>query len=199
MAGGREVFARDGYVRASIDAIAVASGVSTRTIYKHFSDKPALFAAVIIDSAARVAEAEIALVERHLSTVTRAEELESALRAFALEWLDDSAASLAGMPDSAVHRALIGQVRAEAAHLGAEVIATWWRAGAGRVRAELARAFARLNDAGLLRIDDSERAAVQFSHLISAVPGPPAARVPTREREVWIVDGVRVFLRGCAP
>ncbi|MEO3789235.1 TetR/AcrR family transcriptional regulator [Nonomuraea sp. B10E15] len=199
MAGGLEVFARDGFARASIDAIATASGVSTRTIYKHFADKPAVFAAVIVDSAGRVAEAEIALIDRHLSPVETAEEVESALRAFALDWLDDAGDWLAGIPHATAHRALIGQVRAEAGHLGTDVIAEWWQAGAGRVRAELSRIFAGWAEAGLLRIADAERAAVHFSRLVSALPGPPASPVSVTERAAWIAEGVAVFVRGHQP
>ncbi|AOS62243.1 TetR/AcrR family transcriptional regulator [Actinoalloteichus hymeniacidonis] len=199
MTGGREVFARDGFARASIDAIATASGVSTRTIYKHFADKPALFAAVIVDSAGRVAEAEIALIDHHLATAESLAEVESALRAFAIDWLDDTGDWLATIPHSAAHRALIGQVHAEAGHLGREVIQTWWQAGAGRVRAELARVLARWGENGLLRIADAERAAVHFSCLVSAQPGPPASVIRTPERTAWIADGVAVFIRGHQP
>ncbi|MFC5235903.1 TetR/AcrR family transcriptional regulator [Pseudonocardia zijingensis] len=195
MIGGREVFARDGYARASIDAVATASGVSTRTIYKHFADKPRLFAAVIVDSATQVANAEIALVERRLSRVMSAEEVEPALLAFATDWLDDTGDWLAGMAHSAAHRALIGQVQAEAAHLGSEVIAEWWQAGAGRVRAELAAVLGRWAEAGLLSVPDSERAVVHFSRLVSAVPGSPASTITAGERSAWIADGVRVFVR----
>ncbi|MFD5985787.1 TetR/AcrR family transcriptional regulator [Streptomyces cyaneofuscatus] len=131
MTGGREVFARDGYARASIDAIATASETSTRTIYKHFADKRALFVTVIVDSAVQVAEAEIALIERHLSTAADAGEVETVLLAFATDWLDDTGDWLAGMAHSAAHRALIGQVRSEAAHLGTEVITRWWEAARG--------------------------------------------------------------------
>lgn len=199
MTGGREVFARDGFARASIDAIATASGVSTRTIYKHFADKSALFAAVIVDSAGRVAEAEITLIDRHLAPVREAGDVEPALRDFALDWLDDTGDWLAGIPHSVAHRTLIGQVHAEAGHLGSEVIAEWWQAGAGRVRAELAATLARWAEAGLLRIADAERAAVHFSGLVSALPGPPASTLPAAKRTAWITDGVAVFVRGHRP
>ena len=39
--GALAVFARDGYTRASIDAISAEAGVSTRTVYNHFTDKAA--------------------------------------------------------------------------------------------------------------------------------------------------------------
>ncbi|CAM3626771.1 TetR/AcrR family transcriptional regulator [Occultella aeris] len=199
MAGGRAVFARDGYARASIDAIATASRVSTRTIYKHFADKTALFAAVLINSATQVAAAETALVERHLSTVATAEGVEPALRAFATEWLNDAGDWLIGMPDSAAHRALVAQVRAEAGHLGTEVVSTWWQAGAGRVRVELAEVFARWAERGFLSITDPDRAAVHFSRLVSATPGAPASPITPEERAGWITDGVALFVRGYKP
>lgn len=62
MAGALTVFARDGYMRASVDAIAAEAGVSTRTIYNHFQDKAQLFQTVIQESATRVAEAQIAII-----------------------------------------------------------------------------------------------------------------------------------------
>ncbi|SKC40362.1 TetR/AcrR family transcriptional regulator [Krasilnikoviella flava] len=190
VAGALEVFASDGYVRASIGAIAEASGVSTRTIYKHFADKSALFDAVVAASAGRVAEAEVELVKRHLDGVAGAAEIEPALVGFAVAWLRGSA-------ESAAHRALIGQVRAEAAHLGPDVVAAWWEAGPVRVQRALADRLAQWSDAGWLRIDDADRAAVHLGRLVSATPGPPGAALP--ERDTWIVAGVGVFVRGYRP
>lgn len=69
LAGALVRFARDGYVRAGMDAIAAEAGVSTRTIYNHFRSEAELFAAVIEDSAAGVADAEIALVDRDLGKI----------------------------------------------------------------------------------------------------------------------------------
>lgn len=189
MKGGREVFAREGYQRASIDAIAAAAQVSTRTIYKHFTDKAALFTAVIVDSAAQVAEEECALIARHLDDVTRVDEVEAALIGFAVEWMTGSA-------PSASDGALIGQVNAEAAHLGPEVVTTWWQAGPGRVFAEISTVLRRFDQAGLLRIADHEQAAAHFGQLVSARPGPPASPIAAEQRVRWIADGVRVFVRG---
>ena len=189
MDGGREVFAREGYARASIDAIATAAGVSTRTVYKHFADKSALFTAVITSSAAQIADEETALIRRHLSPSVRAGELDQTLERFATQWLT-------GTKLSASHRALIGQVHAEAAHLGPEVITAWWEAGPGRVLGELSAALGGLHEAGLLRILDAERAAAHLSELIAATPGPPGTRLTRARREEWIAAGVRVFVRG---
>ncbi|WP_028659335.1 TetR/AcrR family transcriptional regulator [Nocardioides insulae] len=192
MTGAREIFAREGYERASVDAIAAAAGVSNRTLYKHFADKTTLFAAVIAESAAQIAEEETTLIERLLSPVSTAEEVEPALVAFATEWL-------AGTTQSATHRALIRQVGAEAAHLGADIITAWWQAGPGRVRAELTATLARWADLGLLGIEHPERAAIHFSELVSARPGPPGSPFTQRQRRAWAVDGVAVFVRGYRP
>lgn len=91
MIGGRKVFSRSGFERASIDAIAAASSVSTRTIYKHFAGKAALCAAVIADSAGRMAEDEVALIEQHLGDLSTAQEVEPALRELATAWLSSTA------------------------------------------------------------------------------------------------------------
>ena len=47
MRAARAVFARDGYSRASIDVIAAAADVSTRTIYNHFASKEQLAVEVL--------------------------------------------------------------------------------------------------------------------------------------------------------
>lgn len=192
MAGGREAFAREGYEGASIDAIAAASNVSTRTIYKHFADKSALFGAVVADSATRVAEAETALIQRRLGKVTRADEVRAALQAFAIEWLF-------GTAQTATHRALVRRVQAGSAPLGAEVVRTWWQAGPGHVQAELTAVLARWAEAGLLDIAHPERAALHFAALVSVRPGPPGSRFTRKEQEPWIADAVRVFVRAHQP
>lgn len=192
MAGSREVFSRQGFARANIDAIATTAGVSTRTIYKHFRDKSALFAAVVADSSAQVAEQETALIERHLSGVTTRDEVEPALLAFARDWI-------ASAPQGDDHRALIRQVHSEAAHLGEEVVGRWWESGPGRVIATLAEVMTSWSVDGLLLVDDGERAATHFTQLVAAEPGPPGARTGARTREEWLSAGVHTFVRAYAP
>ncbi len=191
IAGGREVFAREQYQRASIDAIATASRVSTRTIYKHFVDKAALFAAVVAESSADIAEEQLALIDHHLSDVSSTEELEPALAALATEWLRSEA--------PAAHTALVGQVHAEASRLGTDIVTTYWQAGPGRVIEGLAKILTRWSEAGLLNITHPERAAIQFAELISARPGPPSSPLAADEQREWIDDGVGVFIRAYNP
>src|SRR5947209_19304506 len=90
--GGLTLFARDGYTRASVDAIADQAGVSTRTLYNHFGDKAGLFHAVITASSSEVAERHIAIIDHHLMEVT---DLEAALVALGLDWVHKSTDDLA--------------------------------------------------------------------------------------------------------
>jgi AcrR family transcriptional regulator len=180
-------FARDGYARAGIDAIAAAAQVSTRTIYNHFADKAQLFQTVIEESAAQVAAAQIAIIDRHLSKVT---DLEADLIEFALAWVTP-------MPDYAEHFCLVRQVNAEAGHIPQTAIDRWQEAGPLRVRRELAGRLERLSARGLLRVEDPDRAAHHFSVLVSgANPTYRGSVVPPEELADVVTSGVRAFLYG---
>src|SRR5512141_2134782 len=48
--GARQVFAEQGYERASVDQIAARAGVSKATVYNHFREKRALFVAAVVGS-----------------------------------------------------------------------------------------------------------------------------------------------------
>ena len=58
LAAGREIFAREGYQAAGIEAISKAARVTRGAFYHHFEDKKALFDAVVVslqaEAAARV-------------------------------------------------------------------------------------------------------------------------------------------------
>jgi TetR/AcrR family transcriptional repressor of mexJK operon len=47
LAAATDVFLRQGYEAATLDAVAAAAGVSKQTIYSHFTDKQTLFVAVV--------------------------------------------------------------------------------------------------------------------------------------------------------
>jgi AcrR family transcriptional regulator len=53
--GALDVFARKGYHRALVDDIVRASGTSKGAVYHHFSNKEAVFVALVDDFAARLA------------------------------------------------------------------------------------------------------------------------------------------------
>lgn len=188
LTGALTVFARDGYTRASIDAIAATAGVSTRTIYNHFADKADLFQVVIQDSATRVADAEIALIDRHLRKVT---ELEADLVEYGVAWANPADTG------HAEHFSLVRQINAEAGHIPAEAIDAWLRTGPLRARAALAERLRALTESGLLRIEDPDRAAVHFQLLISVYEPSFRALTPTSEQLTEMVTaGVRAFLYG---
>ncbi|WP_052423141.1 TetR/AcrR family transcriptional regulator [Nonomuraea candida] len=187
LAGALTVFARDGYSRASIDAISASAGVSTRTIYNHFEDKAQLFEAVIQDSAARAAEAQIALIERHLNKII---DLETDLIEFGRDWT-------APMPAYADHFALVRQINAELGHIPRAAIDAWQATGPLRVRHELALRIAKFADRGLLRVADPERAALHLLLLISSdVPAYEGDVLTEEQADEMVTSGVRAFLHG---
>ncbi len=188
LAGALTVFARDGYTRASMDAISAEAGVSTRTIYNHFEDKGQLFQTVIQESTTRVAEAQIAIIEGYLRKVT---DLEADLIEF-------GRALATPMTDYAEHFALVRQIDAEVSHIPQEAIDAWQEAGPGRVLSELALRMRQLADRGLLRVADPDRAATHFMLLVQgAVPFHHGIGA-TREAEIdeIVTSGVRAFLHG---
>ncbi|TDD16271.1 TetR/AcrR family transcriptional regulator [Kribbella turkmenica] len=198
--GALTEFGRDGYARASIDAIAAAAGVSTRTIYAHFGNKAGLFESVIQESATRVADTQIAIVERHLGKVVH---LEADLEAFGLELTEP----MTGFRD---HFSLVRHVNADLDHIPPAAIEAWQDAGPRRVVGALADRLRQLADRGLLALgvpaenDPDAAAKLAASHLMllvqGAVPfhhGVGANREP--DRESMVQAGVRVFLRGYLP
>jgi AcrR family transcriptional regulator len=189
LAGALTVFARDGYARASIDVIAAAAEVSTRTLYNHFGDKAGLFRAVIQESATKVAAAQLAIIEAQLTEIT---DLEADLVAFGIAWRTP-------MPDYAEHSALVRQLNAEAGHIPQEAIDAWQEAGPIAVRRALADRLAAFAEDGLLRIDDPMRAALHFSLLISgANPSYRGGSMTPDEIKDAITTGVHAFLHGYA-
>jgi AcrR family transcriptional regulator len=174
--GALSVFSRDGYSRASIDAIAKESEVSTRTLYNHFADKADLFRNVIQTSASEAAQDQIAIIERHFHKVT---DLEKDLTAFGK--------AMCAEHGNATHFALVRQINAELTHIPAEAIEAWQETGPRRVRRELA---ARLAELGF---QDSRRAAVHL--MLLTMTGEPSIR-GTRPDDDDIAAGVRVFLHG---
>ena len=189
LAGALTVFARDGYARASIDVIAAAAGVSTRTLYNHFGDKAGLFRAVIQESAKKVAAAQLAIIEAHPTEIT---DLEADLVEFGIAWRTP-------MPDYAEHSALVRQVNAEAGHIPQEAVDAWQEAGPIAVRRALADRLAAFAADGLLRIDDPMRAALHFSLLISgANPSYRGGSITADEITDAVTTGVHAFLHGYA-
>jgi AcrR family transcriptional regulator len=184
--GALRVFARDGYTRASIDALAAEAGVSSRTIYNHYGDKAALFRAVILDSSDRVADREVAIADTLLGRVV---DLESDLVEFGIRWATPD-------PDFAPHFALVRQIRADMDHIDPATITAWQERGPLRVRQALADHLRRLSDDGLLSVSNPSLAAL---HLVQLTAGSVAAVPPDADREEVVRAGIAVFLRAYGP
>ncbi|GGR69679.1 MULTISPECIES: TetR/AcrR family transcriptional regulator [Streptomyces] len=190
------VFGREGYARASVDALAAAAGVSTRTLYNHFpGGKAQLFQAVVTWTSSEVRDAQLARLRAALDPERppRPEDLERDLVSLAR-------GLIRLMADYAYHFALVRHIHAEADHVPPEVLTAWHEAGPAPVGRALTDALARLEDAGLLDLHgDAPLAAGHFMALIShtivqfthygVLPLPPA------EQDRLITGGVSAFLR----
>ncbi|MFC4909146.1 TetR/AcrR family transcriptional regulator [Actinomadura gamaensis] len=190
MAGALTLFARDGYTRAGLDAIAAEAGVSNRTIYNHFTDKAELFQAVMRESTQRVADTMVDVIDRHLTKVV---DLENDLIDFGLAWLGVLTSDLAP------HFALVRQINAEIEHIPPAALRHWQETGPGRTRRALAERLRRIAERGDLTIADPARAAGHLMLLISADNLTDRADLHNEDalREM-VTAGVSTFLYGHA-
>ncbi|WP_369234236.1 TetR/AcrR family transcriptional regulator [Streptomyces sp. R21] len=188
VAGALTRFARDGYTRAGLDAIAAEAGVSNRTIYNHFTDKAELFQTVIQESTQRVADTMVDIIDRHLSKVV---DLEADLIDFGVAWLGVLTSDLAP------HFALIRQINAETEHIPPAALKLWQESGPRRTRSELAERLRRITERGDLTIDDPTRAAGHLMLLISADNLTDRAALHDKaELRAMVTAGVQTFLYG---
>ena len=151
----RQVFLRDGYEVASVDAIAELAGVSKQTIYNHGSDKDSLFIQVINDMTEHCATTSVAAIE---AVPTNQDRLEDELFEIAVA-LNERVLD----PDGMAFRPLI----ISEAHRNPERGRAWALEGQSPVINGLAGRLQALADAGRLDIDDAEIAAEQFYALVT--------------------------------
>jgi AcrR family transcriptional regulator len=185
----RTVFGREGFTRASVDAIAAEAGVSKRTIYNHYADKEQLFLSVILEGSALVADTHRRIAERHLRKIL---DLEEDLISYGMEW----ASSPTAFTD---HFALVRTIQAEASHIPPAVLEAWQNAGPRAFQDELARYLRAIGDRGLLTITDEQEAANHFNLLtfVNVVSKSFYGAIPVAEDEIadLVIAGVRAFLR----
>ena len=190
MTAARLVFGRDGYARASIDSIAAAARVSTRTIYNHYESKELLFSTVLESSAAQVADAFVARADRlrgRSADVTAT--LVALGEAVAVQSLE--------FPE---HFAMVRQISAEVGHFPERVLTAWTDAGPRRVERSVVEVLSDLVGDGRLHVEDVERAARHFTALVAAelYDRPLQRDRPTTsaQRTDSIAAAVDVFLHG---
>jgi TetR/AcrR family transcriptional repressor of mexJK operon len=146
----RRLFTSLGFDGASMDQIAAAAGVSKLTVYSHFGDKDALFAA-----AAR------AYCEQQLPTELFVANPDTPLRERLLQIARAFFAMVSSPEAVAGHRILCTPQMADS-----PVPGMFWDAGPKRVQGEFAELLQRRIDAGELQIDDIPRASSQFFTLL---------------------------------
>jgi AcrR family transcriptional regulator len=186
-AAGLRVFAREGYSGARIESIAEEASVSTRTLYKHFAGKRQLFATVLEQSAARVAQRFAEIVDSGVTGSDATHDVTVLARALAAHHIE--------FPE---HFALVRQLIAEADHLPSGAFEAWQAAGPLAVNAIMVRELRRMRDAGQISLTDVDLAARHLAALVSA-----RALTDPRAREQLASDAelraaVAVFLHGYA-
>ncbi|MFE7532070.1 TetR/AcrR family transcriptional regulator [Kitasatospora sp. NPDC057542] len=183
------VFGREGYVRASMDAIAAEAGVSKRTVYNHFADKETLFLSVALQNSAELTERIRELMAKYLDRVV---DLRQDLVDFAVE-------RARAVLSAGEHGALGRAIRAEVANIPADVLEAWLEAGPIASQRDLEQHFAALAGRGLLAVEDAGTAAEQFTlltfHGIAERSFWGALPVADEEVERIATAGVDAFLR----
>ncbi len=180
------LFLRHGFGATSIEAVAAGAGISKRTFYHRFRDKPELFRAVVRRLIARwLPPFEASLLEGGT--------LSEALRRAARQVL-----AVALSPEAlALYRLLVAEVQRfpELARIMAEQ-------GAGGGIERIGALLEREARAGRLRQEDCSFLAAQFLEMVLSVPRRRAigfgAPMTAEEREDWIGRTVELFLQGCA-
>ncbi|MFD7449017.1 TetR/AcrR family transcriptional regulator [Kitasatospora sp. NPDC059827] len=183
------VFGREGYVRASMDAIAAEAGVSKRTVYNHFADKETLFLSVALQNSAELAERMRELLAEHLDGAV---DVRRALTAFAVERANAA-------PAAGELGALGRAIRAEVANIPADVLEAWLETGPAAAQRALAQCLAELGGRGLLAVPDPGLAAERFTLLTFHGVAERSfwGALPVAEEEVrrTAESGVDAFLR----
>jgi TetR/AcrR family transcriptional regulator, mexJK operon transcriptional repressor len=182
----RTLFLAKGYAGTSTDEIAALSAVSKQTIYRHFSDKDDLIAAVFND-AITAAEAQGA---EAFDAMAGTEDLERDLRLFARGHIRD----VMQPHILQMRRRIIGEVARFP-----KLALAWYDAGPKRGHQKLQQCFEALRDRGLLQVDDSALAAELFNWLILSIPLNRAmfdaeAVFETEKFDDYADEAVRVFL-----
>jgi TetR/AcrR family transcriptional regulator, mexJK operon transcriptional repressor len=185
-----DVFVREGYARASVDAIAARAGVSKRTIYDYYGDKEQLFLSTLEETKQAQAEAFGELLDR---TLGRVDDIGAALTLFGREFATEIARS-------AERAAVMRLTIAEAAHFPVLLERT---ATNGSVQRALADRLAGLAGQGLLDVPDPMEAAEFLGLLVSGRVHNRswygAVELDDAEIAELVAGGVRIFLRAYAP
>lgn len=193
------VFLREGFARASIDAIAAEAKVSKQTVYNHFGDKERLFMAMTDDVQDRTVARVMELMDHEFpdpSKLAGPEALRAALLQLTRAWV------------RAVYTgplvALRKLVDAESEH-HPDLQERWFTNGPGRTMPRLNKLLSALAVAGLLDVPGEVLAVPDLlAHQLTSTAGSDVRRIapgPDFEAEFdrRVAQAVDFFLRAYAP
>ena len=182
----KAMFTRHGFAGVSMDQIAAEAGVSKLTVYSHFGDKEALFAAAVRAKCEEQLPPDLFAAPRRGSLRTQL--LAIARGFFGLVMSEEAIA---------MHRMMLGSESDD------KLRELFWQAGPQRVQDSFAEFLRPRVAAGDLLVPDVSRAASQFFCLLKGEPharlmcglstGPTAA-----EARAHIAATVDLFLRAHA-
>ena len=181
---GRRLFLQKAYAGTSMDEVAAAADVSKVTIYKYFSDKQTLFAAVVTDAIDEAEASSLTLVTSWAPARTSSRTCETSPPPRHARHPTPS------RPDAADDLA--------EAHRFPDLARIWHRSGPQRGHLLLARQIDMLVERGLLDAPDTLVAAQMLNYLILSVPLNEAmftnrAKPFSRRYLNRYADEVRVF------
>ncbi|MFE3450864.1 TetR/AcrR family transcriptional regulator [Nonomuraea sp. NPDC059194] len=181
------VFLENGYVGASMDQVAALAAVSKQTVYKQFKDKEHLFQSIIDDIGDRVDDPFVELTK----DVAETDDVERMIHALAGRFVT----TIMDPRVQQIRRLVIGEA-ARFPDLGR----AYWERGFARALVTIADCFARLDERGLLKVEDPQVAANHFAGLLLWIPSNRVMfhgrtdAVSAEELAAFAADGARAFL-----
>lgn len=168
LAAASQAFLEKGYLDTSMDSISAKAGVAKQTLYNHFANKDALFVAVVQQQCSL--SEDYKLMEKvHLS-------VKEALQGYAKNKLTD----LVSGEQTAMYRMMIAEAM-RFPSLGEMFFAK----GIDKDRQNLEEFFTHQAQAGKLKLDDAQQAALFFQGSINAYFRPKfimTGRLPSQEK-----------------
>lgn len=186
LGAARRVFLELGFGSATMDAIAIAAGVSKQTVYNHFGSKEELFASMVRTGCQELLEV--------LRVGAGSEDPEQVLRCMGRQFLE-----MALQPEKlALRRVLLAEI-AQFPELGQ----IYYRSGPAFLRELLAEYLAKQDHEGFLVVENPPLLADQFvgmlaSCLMKAELGIKPEMTPD-ERERYIDHAVNLVIRATRP
>lgn len=182
LAAASQAFLEKGYLDTSMDSISLKAGVAKQTLYNHFANKDALFIAVVQQQCRR--GEEYCLLDK----------LDLAVEDALLGYAQSKMADLVSSKQMARYRMMIAEAM-RFPSLGKMFFAN----EIDRELVNLTQFFRYQADAGKLKIDDAEQAALFFQGSLNAYFRPKfimTGKLPSKEQlDTYIAYCINNFLK----